>query len=542
MQLKTDIQPEAIVYDINFERHNISEFIHSVRIVKDVDMAVSRMTMILNPSSSKKLKTPVTHNKIIAYIKTILRLHQIITVKIYDKSSKHNFLGFIDHVTESVVKDNNSTSRSIVINCSKLLPKLLVRDNIVNSPVLAVHPKIKEEFPNRTQFFGWMRGLNESGVSPFVGKPEEAVKWILDNVVATNTNVGNEKAPKTFFDSKKKDYQGKSLLDFTFLEGEYLFNPNLARFSGPIINYIYQCIDRQFYEVFFDTTTGEDGLAYNKMVIRPKPFSYKDYDNPIQGNVSNWLYFDDLEEYKIDSSEIIRENLGISDYELKNFFTMNFANSLIGSASSYLGKFGLQFPIVNMDSIKRYGLRDLTMTSNLINTDSIIQKYNEGVKENGKKFKSIDELTSTEENNNLTYLLSKREKGVEWFGFPFFESGQITIPGHNDITIGKVLNYTDKLYKVQDEDKIIEGVKYYIKGITEDFVYGSHYTKTINVVRGAPEGVVPRYFNLYRSKYLSIDNLEAAKEEVDNKAVEDETIYNNRAEAKSKIFEVKKAW
>jgi len=89
------------------------------------------------------------------------------------------------------------------------------------------------------------------------GKPEEAVKWIIDNCIATNTTLimgvpGSPSAVilRTFFDPKMAD-----TFKFTFLEGEQLWNTILSVFSGPLLSYIYQCIDRDYYEVFFDTET-----------------------------------------------------------------------------------------------------------------------------------------------------------------------------------------------------------------------------------------------------------------------------------------------
>jgi len=473
------ITPKAIIFNTSFRKTNISKLIQQVRIIKDIERPVHRMTVTLNSSMSGNLKTSITHNKILAHLKSQININSIISLKVDSRSKKHSFLGFIDHIFESTTSSNNTTNRVLVLNCSLLLPKLLLKDNIINSPVLSSHSKIREELGDRVKFFKWSRGMTKDGKSPFSGKPEEAVKWILENVPATNTNVGNELFAKSFFDPKKKDLDGKSLLDFKFLNGEFLFSQNLSRYSGPILNYIYQCIDRQFYEVFFDTTTCEDGLAYNKMIIRTKPFSFLNYKEGIENSiVSNWSFFDDLKTTEISSEERIFENLGINDYELKNFFTVNFAHSMVGSSSSYLGKFGLQFPIINIDSIKRYGLRDIQMTSFLKN-----------------------DLTN--ESKNLQYLLSKREKAVEWFAYPYYESGQLTIIARDDITIGQILNYKDKLYYDVDNGKTFQGVQYYISGITENFTFGDTHTQTLRLTRGAPKGLAVNWLNENRPSFIS---------------------------------------
>lgn len=500
------IQPEVHLFSPQDNFFDLSGFVQAVRIKTDTNTPVATMQVTLNPARDGTLKDNVTHNRILNYLHKKIKLQSVITAKIDETKKKHTFLGFVDHKYESIYSFGNSTQRTLVLNCSLLLPKLLLRDNIINAPVLVVNEKIKKELGERVQFFGWMRGLTPDGKTPFAGKPEDAVKWILDNIPATNTNMGNELKPKTFFDPKKNDVDGKSLLDFNFLAGEFLFSPQLARFSGPILNYIYSCIDQAFYEVFFDTTTGEDGLAYNTMVIRPKPFSFKNYESPVSSKtIANWLYFEDLHEISVNSGVRLQENLGVNDYELKNVFSLNFLNSLIGSASSYLGKFGLQFPMVNIESIKRFGLRDLTLTSTLINIGKVIEEYNENIKDGGKP---IDAIVAEGDSDLLQYMLEKREKAFEWFGFPYFENGQLMIPGNENIRIGKRLFYEDKEYFFEEDQTVYQGVHYYIGNVLHDFAFGSFFKTTLGLSRGTPKDLAANWLTETRKKLVSVDTLE----------------------------------
>ncbi len=538
------LQPVLLVYDTNFREYDLSNLLISVTINKSTEVIVPTMQVTLVPSLEGKLTT-ITQNRIIAEIKKKVKLNSVISLKMDSSFKKHSFLGFIDHVYESIVSQNNSTSRALVLNCSMMLPKMLLRDTIVNSPALATNAKIKSELGDRVEFFDWMRGM-ENGKSPFAGTPEDAVKWILDNIPATNTNMGDNNNPKRFFNPKIKDIYGKSVLDFHFLEGELLFDKSLSVFSGPIIKYIYSAIDRPFYEVFFDTTTGEDGLPYNTMVIRPKPYSYKDYKQPFESKaLSNWYYWEDLHTVEISSEERITENLGINDYELKNFFSLNFVNSLIASASSNLGKFGIQFPVVNLESIKRYGLRALYRQSTLIDYDKIKEEYNTAIKNyvDGKgHIKSIDELLRNvrykkEGSSHLAYLFEKREKLVEWHAFPFYESGQIKVIGDEKHKLGSKLVYTDKQYYDMENDEVHTGVEYYVRGITEHFRYGSFYTQTLRLVHGAPEGLPVKWLNEKRPDFISIDKIETNKTEPVNTVLDDSETIKKRQE---RIANIKK--
>ncbi len=536
------IQPILLVFDTKSGETDLSGLLMSVTIKKGTDILVPTMQVTLNPSIHGRLSTEITHNKILAELKRKVKLNSVISLKMDSKLKKHSFLGFIDHVYESVNSYNNTTSRSLVLNCSMMLPKMLLRDEIVNSPQLAANNRIKTELKDRVEFFTWARGLT-NGKSPFAGKPEDAVKWILDNIPATNTDMGDKTKPKKFFNPRVRDIDGKQVLDFNFLEGEYLFDPNLSVFSGSIINYIYAAIDKEFYEVFFDTTTGEDGLPYNTMVIRPKPFSYKGYNPPIESkNLSNWYYWDDLHTVEMSSEERITENLGINDFELKNFFSINFVNSFIASASSYLGKFGIQFPIVNLESIKRYGLRSLYRQSTLINLPEIIEKYNKALNEaikNNRSIKPIDRLTAEEEYKGkgsvLNYLLEKREKLVEWYAFPFYESGQIKVIGDEKYKLGAKLIYHDKQYYDMENDEVHTGVEYYITGITETFRYGGNYIQDLRVLHGAPKGLPERWLNEHRKNFESVDKIDYDKNEQKNFLLDDSETIKRRTERVEKL-------
>lgn len=465
------------------------------------------MRIVLNPSINAKLPTTIVHNRIVNELRKKIKLNSIISAKIDRNSDNHVFLGRIDNIFPINSYEGRGTKRELEIRCSMMLPKLLVRDNIVNSPVLSTNKKIANELGDRVQFFTWVRGIKPDGGSVFAGKPEEAVKYILENCVATNSTAitgafGKTLTSKTFFNPEKAE-----TLKFTFLTGENLYSPYLSAYSGNLLNYIYQCIDEHFYEVFFDTETGNDGLAYNTITIRPKPFSWKDY-NYTPNAVRGWTYFDDIQNSAIEKTTedfALQDTLGISDYELKNFFTVNFLNSLIASSNSYLGKFGLQFPILNIESIKKYGLRELALTSKLINYDKIRQRYSEEAAEG--KISDISELLQSEQlaegGTHLDYLLDKREKGVEWFSFPYFESGNATFIGDENLKIGKGLFLKDRNYVHPETEEIIKGVYYYINSVNHRWAHGEMFKSSVQLSRGAPKKVVPDWLNANRSKFIS---------------------------------------
>ena len=301
---------------------NISEYISSIRIQNSVDVPVGRMDLVINPSATSSLPTSIIHNAILNEAQKRLKLNSIISAKIDKNSKDHSFLGRIDNIYPRISSDGNSTRRELVVNCSMLLPKLLLKDDIINAPLLQELPAVKQVLgTDRLQFLGWSRGAKkEGGGNYFAGKPKDAIKFILENCVATNTTVvagrtqGGNLIAKSFFDPKKSE-----IFKFSFLEGETLFNPSLTTYSGSILQYIFECIDPDFYEIFFDTETGSDNLAYNVFTIRPKPFSFSDYvpqhnDSNSYRVVRGWLNFDELDSVIKTSEQRLSDQTGISDF------------------------------------------------------------------------------------------------------------------------------------------------------------------------------------------------------------------------------------
>lgn len=498
------IEPDVWINNAD-NAYDMSEFAQNIVIRNAIDTPVATCEITFNPAMTGKLSTTVMHDKIIAYLMKVVKLNSVIPIKIDRKSKDHSFLGRIDHVYESVTQNNNSTSRVIKANCSLFLPKLLTRDNIVNSPILASKEEIRKFLGARTQFFGWSRGATETG-SVFAGEPEKAARWILENCVATNTVVKMH--------NNKKDLVAKSLfapkdentLQFNFLEGEYLFDLGLAQFSGPVLNYIMSCIDRSFYEVFFDTATGSDGLPYNTMTIRPKPFSLRDYNNTNTNVTKNWLYFEDVEFIKKTTEDYITRNLGVSDVELKNFFVVNFTNSLVASAQNDLGKLGIQYPIINPRSITEYGIRDLVLTSTLINLGGLKEKYNKEIQNSNLTSVSQEINNELKEGKGvLQYLLEKRQKAVEWHGFPYYESGQVTWIGDEDLKIGKGIEFEKPYVDQESGETISDKTNYYIAGVEHQFAYQQFFKTTTRLNTGAPLGAAAKWLNENEPNFIQVD-------------------------------------
>lgn len=502
----TSIEPKIEVWN-EFGYQDISEFISSVRIQNSVNSPVGVMTLVINPSATSKLPTSLIHNAILNEAQRKLKLNSIVSAKLDKNSDHHSFLGRIDNIYPRISADGNSTRRELVVNCSMLLPKLLIRDEIINFPLIKDMPFAKQKLgTERVEFIDGMRGnIPAEGINVFQGgKPEIAVKYIIDNCVATNTDVligvsGSTILTKSFFNPGRTE-----TFKFNFLSGEQLYNPMLSVFAGPLLSYIYQCIDMEFYELFFDTETGEDGLAYNTITIRPRPFSFSDYSPQHNAGsykvVNGWIDFDQLDFVIKNSEQRLNDMTGISDYELKNSFSVNFQQSMLAPANSLFGQMGPLFPLINFDSVKKYGLRHLQVQSTIVNFEKSREEYNESIKTSSPQ--DLAKIAA-KDGGELDYLYDKREKIFEWYAYPFFESGSITWVGDENLKIGQRLIYEDKEYLQPDDEKVYRGVEYYIDTVIHEFAFGRFFKTTTELSRGAPAGVVAKWLNKNRGDFTA---------------------------------------
>lgn len=516
------ITPELIVYK-NDKPYDLSEFVQSIQVTKSTRNPVGAFNIVLNPTISLNGRVGLLTDRIYNEINSVLAVNDVIAGKIDSRSKKHSLLGLTSQHFESKVQFNNQTSRSIVINGGFALPKLLMRDLIVTAPQLASVPEIKNDpvLSKRAKFFAWTRLVNTPNyVTTSFDKqeipdtPEKFVKWILSNAVATNIKIYKDKNVASLFPSPSsgiKDYLGNDLLNFKFLTGEYIYGDRLSTFSGPLMNYIYECLDREFYEVFFDTTSDSNGLPYNTMTIRTKPFSHKDVETP--NFFENWTYWEDLakQAVTVKTDDLIQTDIGKSDYELKNFFRVNYRKVLIAQA---LGQFGLNFPIVNVNSIKRHGLRPLEVDSTiLVDQSKLIKEHNDRIAATNvgsiewiadiiKGTKTTAKASSaTGKEGLMSGLLGKRDKIKEWFAFPYYENGSLRMPHNEEVTIGRLINLPDYEYYFPLDGKVYKGIKIYPTDVTHTYSFGQLAETRATVTTGQPDGVVKKWFDHPDNKF-----------------------------------------
>ena len=503
-----DVQPEIVFYtNTNVD---ISPFVQSIDIWRSKKNPVATAQIVLNPSIANSTCLTQSNVKIVDYWQTVLKKYNILSIKMDKKDKKHKFLGFITHIYPRVSANNQNTSRELVINCGLLISTALINDNLVMASQLSNITDIKNDpvLGPRAEFFKFTRGYGKDG-SPFVGKePQVAVQYILEHMIATGTTVqqgsGSNVTLQSFFPgTKQTDIDGKPMFDFNFLDYEQLYNPNLSTYTGTLLNYIYQCLDMAWYEAFFDTSTGTDGMPYNKFVIRSKPYSYKGVKSQYDLR-KKWVYMDDLASYTVNSDQRIFESLGTNILEYKNFWQVYYAMSLIAAPNTTAATFGVNLPVINIEGVKKYGLRDLVTTSTILNIEEVRKEYN--VKQADSTGITMT-YAAAQQSKLFESLLDKREKMIQWTCFPNFYSGQLTVIG-GEYDLDKAIFYEDQIYTDPDTGQKYKGVAYLIDSITDSYRIGQMYTTTLGLVRGAPNGFMKDWLNKNRSKFISIDTFE----------------------------------
>jgi len=478
------------------ENFDASRYAYSINLLNDVDgvLATARVSFT---SAIAPAGLNIGHNQFYNLMKIKLAVGSIITIKMDSKNSKPDFLGMIDRIYEGKISDSGSVGRTVNINCSLLVPKMLIKDSIPNSPVLSadkeyLEPRLGE---NRLKFWTYLRGAEiDSKDYPFNSEPIKGIKWVLQNMPGTNIdNSPFRETIKEMIDNNTTDVDGVSIFNFEMLNNEIMFDPSNSVFFGTVYEYIRKFLDNYFYEMFFDTVKGKNGKTYNSMTIRTKPFSYS--DNEKRG----WKLWDDLDTVVFKSEFRTREELGTDEFELRNFFSTTYTSSLIANQETALGKLGAMFPVIHLESIKEYGLRELAVNSTNLN----IRELTAEIK---KKLESGETPTEEEKREEFKWLLEKRDKVFQWNACnELFEKGTLTALGNSEYRIGRKLFYQDKEYFYQYNDlknqaQKFTGVEYYIKSTANSWTYGAEWFTAMQLVRGQAKGVINEHIIAMESK------------------------------------------
>ena len=494
---------------------DIGRYCQSISIDKSLDYPAGTMSITLNPAIAINEgiddlpEILINSTTDLSYWMSVIRPYTPIACKIDgDNAEGFTLFGLVTEIYESVSAEGSSTSRAIKINCASFLPKILMSDKIVTSQSLfsSQDKRISEIFSiGNLQFFKNIRMADNEG-NVFVGrKPIEAVNAILANAIVTKKAVvSNQKGEVKVIDFKKDffGFEKDGVLDFDkVLEYEWLYNPELTTYTGTVLSYIMECLDMFFYEVFFDTVT-IDGQPFSKLIIRTKPFTHLDIDKKITKSIDNgWSFWEDLIPVKINSDIRLSENLGYSEKEIFTYFQLVYTNSIF--AVGVVEKLGFNYPIINTDLIAQYGIRELKAESRLSVDLAEMTKNIEEQRAMGEaKFQDAEAFRE---------FLAKRERLVEWNAFPYYQSGQISVIGDENYTIGTKVFYEDKPYSYNllmgDKYETREGIgmEFYVNSVSHNYSFPNFFRTELTVIRGQARGLVAEWYIANQKNFIKTD-------------------------------------
>ena len=213
------------------------------------------------------------------------------------------------------------------------------------------------------------------------------------------------------------------------------------------------------------TDTGDDGLFH--LYYRPTPYPHEPWPGEFTGR-EDWNL---VPRYKPDPTQIIGENLGVSDHDRVNLF---FAKPIISLAELYdYGTYAADpstCPI--LDDAAFHGVKPLVKSSMYMGPD--VPAINIGDSTCMRDASQADlPATAT---NGLPFMITQKSHLLrDWFqDNPTYESGTITLQGDPSVRIGQC--FYDPRLKME----------YFIVGVDHHFIFtpDARFTTTVTVARG----------------------------------------------------------
>lgn len=443
-------------------------------------------------------------------------------------------LGIVDNVFKSKTLIGKSYRRSIKLR-GRDFGKALIEDSISYAPTPS-SPKADEysaEIIERLEAIGieeptkhplsqyWQRILapeqidqDSKGIGPtWMGvEINDGMDYILNNVTSMRINM----------ELAGKAYSAGQILfrpETIKTRDEVIVDSGLHTMDGnSIVNFMRRIIDKDFYEMWVDSIASPDGIKAILM-LRPKPFD-RDWDmvadridgvkkkvcDSIADAEFTWdklkTFVDPEKEYHtVRDSDVLQLNVGRSDYEAYSMYKLLITKQILGVA--VYTKYGIIYPVIDFDALKKYGLREKFVTCNLFHGAYLPDRMTVAEKEHYKQAGFGDYLSVYVDGERaedvslpipkpifLNELRWRRDRIVNWYRpNPLFESGPSVIRGNEDIRIGDRIYYADE-YAINGK----KGVMFYIVNAANRWRFGGAFTTSLALIRGSRDEIIKKHF------------------------------------------------
>ena len=433
----------------------LNQSIISVRTNNSINNLVGGGEIHLVPNPSElRLSERAVKDFLHKFYQTIDTMDKLrVTIEDVDGDTNKDWLctGFVDNVFRTEQRMNQQTSRGVMIRFSNLVGKAITKDEITFLPEYMVNDIEIQNFfgKSRIHFFagGAGIGLTKDGQNVFIGHTiTDAIKYIIESVVS--------KFGENILTIRSDSYSNAA---------DEVNKINLSQFTGGVAELLMSVVDRQFYEVFTDTVGTEACL-----VFRPKPFESKSWN--------------DLRTHELEWDEVISDSTGFSDYEVKNLFRCYSEYDIFGSNNDSFHMIANMFPLLDLNSIKKYGLRQLDGKSTTISFRDELNKLPKSgaAPTTGQAGKA--EQTPTVDNceDSRSAIVRKRNKLFRWYAYPYYESGNMTFRGRQSVRAGERIYCGHKISREGSN----YGMVYYVTDVSQSYSVFQPFTTQVSLTRG----------------------------------------------------------
>ena len=263
------------------------------------------------------------------------------------------------------------------------------------------------------------------------------------------------------------------------------------------------------------------------LIHRPKPYlsRYGDTTRDILGSPLVNLHYN-LPSIELQNDWIIQEDISVASHEVVNHFATqtSFLQALSGGSSTDGNdsaiNLALLSEVINRTSLNMYGQRKLTagLCTYPLSRQSIVV----GLQAGEKGLSAIDALSADVNDNKPTttagpsenlqgYLSRHNELLHDWYIYnDSYRTGNFVLVGNPNIKIGTVV--------IQNEQVGAKSKKwnYYVQSVSHEFVRYSHYTTSVEVIRGFDQNEDLVYSNRDRAatnKEATLQVIDSYKDE-----------------------------
>lgn len=219
-------------------------------------------------------------------------------------------------------------------------------------------------------------------------------------------------------------------------------------------------------------------------------------DNAFKTRVTNEVY------HTIDETEDYGNSIGTIITDVVNFYTMHSSKDTL--ANTVLARYGYLYPLIDLYSVKRRGMKKLEGKSNLLKEVDPYETKEDGAPkreffgekvDNSQNDAFFDNINPRKKIYPIEETVKLRDRLFSWYRYnEIFRQGPMHVLGKDKYRKG------DKIFcPHHTNDEGDKGVYYYIQGGTRDLQIdekGSSYTCNLQLVRGENPAEIERYRRL----------------------------------------------